>query len=43
LGETIDELVIVDKVLKTFPKRFDAKVSTLEERKGLDTITMDEL
>ena len=33
----------MDKVLRTFPIRFDVRVSYLKERKDLDTITMDEL
>ena len=41
--ETIEDSIIVDKVLRTLPKRFDPKVSSLEQRKDLDTITMDEL
>jgi hypothetical protein len=43
LDETIDDSTIVDKVLRTLPKRFDLKVSSLEERKDLDSISMDEL
>ena len=43
LGEKIEESSIVDKVLRMPPIIFDTKVSTLEERKDLETITMDEL
>jgi hypothetical protein len=43
LGEEIKESVIVQKVLISLPMRFDPKISTLEERKDLDSINMDEL
>ena len=33
----------MDKIIRMLPKIFGAKVSTLEEKKDLDTITMDEL
>jgi hypothetical protein len=43
LGEEIKEFVIVQKVLRSLPMRFDPKISTLEERADLDSISMDEL
>jgi hypothetical protein len=43
LGEEIKESVIVQKVLRSLPMRFDPKISTLEERADLDSISMDEL
>jgi hypothetical protein len=43
LGEEIKEFVIVQKVLRSLPMRFDPKISTLEEREYLDSISMDEL
>jgi hypothetical protein len=43
LGEEIKEFVIVQKVLRSLPMRFDPKISALEEREDLDSITMDEL
>jgi hypothetical protein len=43
LGEEVDESVIVQKVLRSLPMRFDPKISTLEEREDLDSISMDEL
>jgi hypothetical protein len=43
LGEEIKESVIVQKVLRSLPMRFDPKISTLEEREYLDSISMDEL
>jgi hypothetical protein len=43
LGEEIDEYVIVQKYLRSLPMRFDSKISALEERTYLSTITMDEL
>jgi hypothetical protein len=43
LGEEIKESVIVQKVLRSLPMRFDPKISTLEEREDLNSIRMDEL
>jgi hypothetical protein len=43
LGEEVKESVIVQKVLRYLPMRFDPKISTLEERADLDSISMDEL
>lgn len=43
LGEKIDESMIVQKVLRSLPLNFDAKVSSLEERKDHDRLTIDEL
>jgi hypothetical protein len=43
LGDEIKELVIVKKALRSLPMRFDSKISSLEERVDLDTMTMDEL
>jgi hypothetical protein len=37
------EQVIVQKVLRSLPMRFDPKISALEERVDLATLTMDEL
>jgi hypothetical protein len=36
LGEEIEESIIVQKVLRSLPIRFDHKISTLEERAYLD-------
>jgi hypothetical protein len=43
LGEEIKEYVIVQKVLRYLPMRFDRKISTIEEREDLNSISMDEL
>jgi hypothetical protein len=43
LGEEFDESVIVQKVLRPLPLRFDPKISTLEKRVDLDSIRMDEI
>jgi hypothetical protein len=43
LGDEIKELVMVKRALRSLPMRFDSKISTLEERVDLDTMTMDEL
>jgi hypothetical protein len=43
LGEEFDESIIVQKVLRSLPMRFDPKMSALEETIDLDSISMDEL
>jgi hypothetical protein len=43
LGEEIKEYVIVQKVLRSLPMIFDPKISTLEERTYMNSISMDEL
>jgi hypothetical protein len=43
LGEEIKEIVIVQKVLRYLPLRFDPKISALEERADLATLSMDDL
>ena len=43
LGEKIENLVVVRKVLRSLPMKFNAKVSVLEDRSDLATLQMDEL
>jgi hypothetical protein len=43
LGEEIKESVIVQKLLISLPMIFNLKISSLEERSYLDSISMDEL
>jgi hypothetical protein len=43
LGEEIEEYVIVQNVLRSPPMRFDPKISTLEERVDMNSISMDGL
>jgi hypothetical protein len=43
LGEEIKVSVIVQKVLRSVPMRFNPKISALEERSDLNSISMDEL
>jgi hypothetical protein len=43
LREDLDDKIIVQKVLRSLPMRYDAKVSTLEDRENLEKLTMDEL
>jgi hypothetical protein len=43
LGEEIEESVIVQKVLRSLPMRFNPNISTLEERLDLKSISMDDL
>ena len=43
LGETIPEPKIVRKVLRSLPKRFHAKITTIEESKDIEKIPLTEL
>ena len=43
LGETIPEPKIVRIVLRSLPKRFHAKITTIEESKDIDKIPLTEL
>ena len=43
LGENVEEWMTAQKVLRSLPLRFDAKVSTIEQMKDLDSLKMDEL
>jgi hypothetical protein len=43
LGETVENVIIVKKVLRSLPARFDPKISALEERTDIATLLMDEL
>ncbi|KAH9300270.1 hypothetical protein KI387_011853, partial [Taxus chinensis] len=43
LGENIEESMIIQKILRSLPLRFDANVSGIEEMKDLDKLSMDEL
>jgi hypothetical protein len=43
LGEEIEESVVVQKVVRSLPIRFNPKISTLEERSDLNSISIDEL
>ena len=36
LGEKVKNLVIVHKILRSLPMRFDSKISALQEREDLD-------
>jgi hypothetical protein len=42
LGEEVDESMIIQKVLRSLPMRFDPKISTVEERTDLDKLSMGE-
>ena len=43
LGETIPEPKILRKVLRSLPERFHAKITTIEESKDIDKISLTEL
>jgi len=43
LGEDIEETIIVQKVLRSLPSRFNPKMFVIEEFKDLDKFSMDEL
>ena len=43
LGETIPELKIVRKVLRSLPERFHAKITAIKESNNIDKIPLTEL
>ena len=43
LGETIPKPKVVRKVLRSLPKRFHAKITTIKESKDIDKIPLIEL
>jgi hypothetical protein len=43
LGEKVDELVVILKVLISLPIIFDPKIPDLEERTNIDSLRMDAL
>jgi hypothetical protein len=43
LGKEIEESVIVQKILRPLPMRFNPNISALEKRSDLNSIKMDEL
>eukprot|EP00253_Pinus_taeda_P001772 PITA_01772 len=43
LGEEIKEVVLVEKVLRSLSSKFDSKVSAIEEKQNLQSITMSQL
>ena len=43
LGEEIKEVTLVEKVLRSLFAKFESKVSAIEEKQDLQTITMTQL
>ena len=43
LGEEIKEVTLVEKVLRSLSAKFESKVSAIEEKQDLQTITMTHL
>ena len=43
LGEELKDKPIVQNILRSLPMRYDAKISTLEDKPNLDKLTVDEL
>eukprot|EP00253_Pinus_taeda_P008098 PITA_08098 len=43
LGKEIKEVTLVEKVLRSLSSKFDSKVSTIEEKKNLQIITMSQM
>ena len=43
LGEEVDESMIVQKVLRSLPMRFDPNISALKEREDMGMLSMDDL
>ena len=40
-GDTITNTTLVEKVLKSLTSKFESKVSTIEEKQDLQTLTID--
>ena len=40
-GEEITDKPIVQKILRSLPMRYDANISTIEDRSNLNTLTVD--
>jgi hypothetical protein len=40
-GEELEDKLIVQKILRSLPMRYDAKISSIEYRSDLDTLTID--
>jgi hypothetical protein len=43
MGEELIDKPIVQNILKSLPMRYDAKISTIEDRPDIDTLTVDQL
>jgi hypothetical protein len=43
VGEKLKDKPIVKKILRSLPMRYDAKISTIEDKPDLDKLTVDEL
>ena len=43
LGESIDETIVVQKILRSLPTRFNPKVSSIEEKDSLDDLKLSQL
>ncbi len=43
IGEDVDEKVVVQKVLRSLPSKFNLKVSSIEDRPTLDQLKLNEL
>jgi hypothetical protein len=43
LGETIDDSLLVQKILRSLPERFNPKVSAIEEMSELKALSLDQL
>jgi hypothetical protein len=42
-GEKMDQMVIIENILRSMTLRFDYVVCSVEESNNLDTLTIDEL
>jgi len=43
LGKPISDVKLIRKILRSFPKRFRIKVTTIEESKDLEEMKIEEL
>jgi hypothetical protein len=43
LGETVDDSLLIQKILRSLPDKFNPKVSAIEELNDLKTLSIDQL
>jgi len=43
LGEEIKEAIIIEKILRSLSSKFESKVSAIEEKQDLQTVTIVQL
>jgi len=43
LGETIEDKIIIKKVLRSLPSRFNSKILVIEDAKDLNALSLNEM